>query len=45
MTRSRLGYRILFTIQDEDVIVLGVRAAEQDWLREENLPPFQPSDK
>ncbi|MCA9073814.1 MAG: type II toxin-antitoxin system RelE/ParE family toxin [Planctomycetaceae bacterium] len=42
---SQPGNRILFTIQNKDVIVLGVRAAEHDWLRKGDLPPFPPSDK
>ncbi|MEO2032226.1 MAG: hypothetical protein ABGZ35_09080 [Planctomycetaceae bacterium] len=41
--RSRPGYRILFTVVDADVIVLGVRAAEQDWLQAEDLPPVPPN--
>ena len=35
---SRPGYRILFTITDDTVAVLSVRAAEEDWIRPDELP-------
>ena len=34
---SRPGYRILFTIVDDTVNVLTVKAAEEDWLSPEEL--------
>lgn len=41
---SRPGYRILFTVTDDVVFVLGVRASEQDWLQPGDLPPLPPID-
>lgn len=34
---SRPGYRILFTIVDDTVNVLTVKAAEEDWIRPDDL--------
>lgn len=42
---SRPGYRILFTVADDEVIVLTVKAAEEDWLRPSDLPPLPPSSE
>jgi plasmid stabilization system protein ParE len=39
---SRPGYRILFTVHEDAVIVLAVRAAEQDWLEPGDLPSDPP---
>lgn len=41
---SRPGYRILFTVVDDLVWVLGVRAVEQDELRPGDLPS-PPADR
>ena len=41
---SRPGYRILFTVTDDLIVVLGVRASEQDWLKPCDLPPLPPTD-
>ena len=35
---SRPGYRILFTIVDDAVKVLTVKAAEEDWISPDELP-------
>ena len=35
---SRPGYRILFTIVEDVVNVLAVKAAEEDWISPEELP-------
>ncbi len=35
---SRPGYRILFTIADDTVNVLTVKAAEEDWVSPDQLP-------
>ena len=37
---SRPGYRILYTVTDEDVVVLAIKAAEEDWLAPGELPPL-----
>ncbi|MEO2017316.1 MAG: type II toxin-antitoxin system RelE/ParE family toxin [Fuerstiella sp.] len=35
---SRPGYRILFTVVDDTVNVLTVKAAEEDWVTPDELP-------
>lgn len=39
---ARPGYRILFTLTDAEVVVLTIKAAEEDWLKPGDLPPVIP---
>ena len=33
------GYRILFTVVDNEVVVLTIKATEEEWLQPGDLPP------